>query len=286
MCPYCFINKGMQEPQCTRCGQCCRKGGPLLHLEDLHLIEQENVLYSQLVALRTGELIHDPVLGKLQPLEQEVIKISGNNSSKYPWHCVLHKGDGCALHPLRPLQCKILFCQDSSAVQNMYTKDRAMRKHIFKAFSGDKASQEAKQVHAQQYQESPQVLSQVNTEGWLELALAHEEECSLPPLVQLAETVFLRNELDLKMAEQAEIVRLAEEKILQSVRYDLNFRELCVQRAGIASEFLPCILGRPVHVFLRSLGIKIYADKQGELTVNADKKGIYFSILNAFKTLQ
>ncbi len=255
-------------------------------MDDLPLIVRGKISCVQLVTLRKGELTFDPVLGELVPLEQEVVKIAGINSPKYPWHCVLHSQDGCRLHPLRPVQCKALFCQDASGIQDMYTKDRAERKHIFHALARAGSAQGELELNGQNHDTLPLVQMQLNMEGWLELAHAHEEECPLLPLIALTETVFLRHELDMEVMENAEVVRLAEEKILQGVRYDLAYRDLCVQKAGVAHEFLPCLLGRPVHVFLRSLGITFYTNSQGELSVRSAKKGIYFNIINQSKPIE
>ncbi len=249
----------MQDVHCTRCGQCCRKGGPLLHREDVYLLDEGHLNFAQLVTLRVGELIHDPIAQKLQPLEHEVIKIAGTNAPQYPWHCVLHNAEGCGLHPLRPAQCRALFCAQPEELQHMYTEGRLTRQDIF--------------------------TSSPATDGWLALTQAYEEECALSPLISLVETVFLRSELDMEIMDNAYIVEAAEEKILQCIRYDLAFRDLCVQKAGIKPEILSCLLGRPVHIFLRSLGVTVHSDKQGELTLLAAKKGIYFSILQEHKNI-
>ena len=52
---------------CKRCGQCCRLGGPVLHKDDLSLLDRldapakETVPFgmADLVTLRTGELVRD-----------------------------------------------------------------------------------------------------------------------------------------------------------------------------------------------------------------------------------
>ncbi len=265
----------MQETHCKRCGKCCLKGGPLLHAEDLHLLAHGKLGYGELLTLRKGELIHDPVRDQLLPLEDEVIKIAGRNSSKHPWHCVLHTAQGCGLHPLRPAQCAALFCMDTHQLEHMYIEDRLKREDIFDALILQEDALMRLQDHVNN--------EYMSTEGWTELARAHEEECALPPLVEFAQTAFLRNEWDMELMDKAEIVQIAEKKILDCVRYDLNFRDLCTQKAGISAELLPCLLGRPVHVFLRSLGIKIYEDKYGELAIHFTKKGVYFSVLQAYK---
>ena len=65
---------------CKRCGQCCRLGGPVLHRDDLSLLDRFDAPakgtvpfgMADLVTLRTGELVRDDVIGTLTPLEANV----------------------------------------------------------------------------------------------------------------------------------------------------------------------------------------------------------------------
>ena len=69
---------------CKRCGQCCRLGGPVLHRDDVSLLDlldapaKEGVAFglADLVTLREGELVRDDVIGTLSPLEGECVKIA------------------------------------------------------------------------------------------------------------------------------------------------------------------------------------------------------------------
>lgn len=68
---------------CKRCGQCCRLGGPVLHRDDLSLLDRFDAPakgtvpfgMADLVTLRTGELVRDDVIGTLTPLESECVKL-------------------------------------------------------------------------------------------------------------------------------------------------------------------------------------------------------------------
>ncbi len=231
----------MQELQCKQCGICCQKGGPLLHKEDAPLWEQGSVDFSSLLTLRAAELAFDPVYNKLIPLEEEAVKIRGTEEQNNPWHCVYHKGKDCALHPLRPAQCKALFCTDTTELAAMYHAERASRADIFSLHS-----------------------------GWLELAEAHEEQCPLRPLVAQAQRLY--HDALHSTEEKQEL----EQSILHTVRYDLAFRELCTEKGGMDAELLPCILGRPVHVFLRSLGLEV-RQHNGSLALHKLASAPYFS---------
>ncbi len=237
---FIFYDMAMQTLICKQCGTCCRKGGPLLHKADAPLVLNGHIAFSQLLTLRAGELAHDPVRNTLIPLEQEVVKIIGTAEAQYPWHCVLHGDAGCGLHPLRPAQCKALFCADTTEIEMMYHEERLSRHDI---------------LHVR--------------EGWLELAEAHEEQCPLRPLVAVAEELY--------GAESCEGMPTLVEELLQNIRYDLAFRELCREKAALDDALLACVLGRPVHVFLRSLGFEVYTQTTGDLCVKKLAKAPYFS---------
>ncbi len=230
----------MQELQCKQCGTCCRKGGPLLHKADVALVQQGHVALQHITTLRAGELAYDPIYQKLIPLEEEALKINGTQEQAHPWHCIYHCQEGCGLHPLRPVQCEALFCQDTSSLESMYHEERACRADIL----------------------PPQ-------EGWLSLAEAHEEQCALRPLINMGhELYFYENSVDEHAATQ---------EILHSIRYDVAFRHLCTENGHIQAELLPCILGRPLHIFMHSLGFAVQTKTDGTLTLKKLTKAPYFT---------
>ena len=190
------------------------------------LVARGHVPFTALVTLRAGELARDDVRGQLKPLrplEEEGIKVAGTGEAGAPWHCVFHKGDQtCAVYEHRPAQCRALFCQDTDALAAMYDTERARRSDVLR--------------HA--------------PAGWLDLAEAHEEQCPLRPLVPLAARI--EHGMGL-CGEENEAAR----SLLEAVRYDLAFRELSVERAAVPVAALPCVLGRPITVFLRALGLEV-----------------------------
>lgn len=121
----------MTDTTCARCGKCCRKGGPLLHLEDMPLAAEGHVPLSALTTLRRGEAVHDPVAGRVLPLEREAVKLTGTGERGSPWRCVFHRDDGtCGIHAHRPAQCRALFCADPRALAALYTARRATRADV------------------------------------------------------------------------------------------------------------------------------------------------------------
>lgn len=111
---------------CRRCGVCCQKGGPALHHGDAVLLGGEPLLREHLVTLRRGEPAHDNVAGRLVGLDVEIVKIGGAHGAQA---CRFHLPDRqeCAIHEMRPLECRALDCQDTRAIEAFYDKDRLCR---------------------------------------------------------------------------------------------------------------------------------------------------------------
>jgi len=111
--------------KCKRCGTCCRKGGPGLHLPDKELVAKGVLTRSDLVTLRKGELAHDPIQDQILPLSEEVIKIKGRGKS---WVCrLLEPSQGCRIYDLRPVECQALYCWNTEKLEAIYAKDRLTR---------------------------------------------------------------------------------------------------------------------------------------------------------------
>lgn len=225
---------------CSACGTCCRKGGPVLHTQDSALVGEALPL-SVLVTLRAGELTYDPVTSQLMPLEVEVIKVAGQGHShadaaglagdigqgasaaRSPWTCIFLEGEAhCRIYEHRPAQCRALFCKDTKGLEVLYTEGRLTREDIL-------ASAPA---------------------GWLDLAHAHEQDCSLTALVPLA-----RLALNDPQAEAA---------LLEALRFDAAFRALCVEKAAMPAAVLPCVLGRPLADFLACFGLGTVGSGEGQ----------------------
>jgi Fe-S-cluster containining protein len=117
---------------CRRCGTCCEKGGPSFHVEDRMLIDSGLIPAGSLFSLRKGEMVNDPIQGRLRPLESEMIKIKGRNQS---WTCVYFDGaePACRIYEHRPLECRILNCRDTRGIEAVYSRNLLTRKDILSA---------------------------------------------------------------------------------------------------------------------------------------------------------
>lgn len=119
-----------KPPLCSRCGECCRKGGPALHREDLPLLRTPGGPdLADLVTLRAGEPALDQVRGRLEPLETEIVKLRGRDGT---WTCLFFRdGDAaCAIYAARPLECRVLSCRDTRELARVYAQDRLTRADI------------------------------------------------------------------------------------------------------------------------------------------------------------
>ncbi len=122
--------KNRPQNTCLKCGACCRKNGPVLHLQDLELIRKNILTSGNLVLLRKGEPAMDNIADKPVLLEKELIKIRGKSPAS--WACVFHDSATmlCLIHNDRPMQCKTLECWEPGKITALYSRDTLTRKEV------------------------------------------------------------------------------------------------------------------------------------------------------------
>ena len=133
--PLCGAPNQKQIDACVRCGTCCIRGGPAFHQADKGLIEKGAIHSRYLYTLRKGELAYDNVRGCLTPVDDDVIKLKGQNDS---WTCIFFDEDqkACEIYDRRPLECKVLQCWDTQPLENIYAKKRLTRKDLVSDIKG------------------------------------------------------------------------------------------------------------------------------------------------------
>lgn len=121
--------------KCTRCGTCCKKGGPSFHLEDKSLIEDGMILLKSLYTIRKGEPAYDNVKECLMPVSSDIIKIKGR---KNRWTCIFfdENENACTIYENRPLECRILACWDTREIEQIYSQNRLTRKELLSNIKG------------------------------------------------------------------------------------------------------------------------------------------------------
>lgn len=218
------------QKECTRCGTCCAKGGPALHKSDLELYKKGVFQRKDLMTFRRGELVRNNVTGQLEPLQQELVKITRRNESTWTC-CFFNVVDRlCFIYNDRPEECKALDCWNPDALQDMYEENRITRFDVL----GD-------------------------NNGYAELVRMHEEKCGYEYLG----TVFERMKEDPS----------AKEEFLESVRFDMAFRKVVQEKAGVPSADMEFLFGRNLGETVHMFGLRIVETEHGpELEKITEKK--------------
>lgn len=114
---------------CIRCGTCCKKGGPSLHLEDKEILLAGHIKRESLITIRKGELALFPSSGRPEPTEKELVKIAGKGKG---WVCCFfdEKKTACTIYRHRPLECRLLKCWDTEQLLSVIGKDPLARADI------------------------------------------------------------------------------------------------------------------------------------------------------------
>ncbi len=211
------IITGQEKKECTRCGACCRKGGPTLHPQDKDLLGTR-LLAEDLCTIRAGELVRDDALGKLLPLPQELVKVGPVAGARaYDWTCrFLGEQNVCALYGQHPAECRAFFCGNTAELEALAGQERLDRAKVCGLLQAPA--------------------------WWPELIAAHEAACSYAALSTLAPV------LD---EDQA-----ARQAFLEIVEQDRAYRELAVAKAQVPQGALCFLFGRPLLETMTMYGLK------------------------------
>ncbi|RPJ79092.1 MAG: YkgJ family cysteine cluster protein [Deltaproteobacteria bacterium] len=119
----------IKKNSCTRCGICCKKGGPSIHFEDRDLIEKGNIPLKYLFTIRPHEPLFDNVKERIEPAKTDIIKIKNKKNSH---ECIFYDPDhsGCQIYEDRPLECRKLTCWDTKEILSLYDTTRISRKEL------------------------------------------------------------------------------------------------------------------------------------------------------------
>ncbi len=114
-----------EQATCRKCGNCCKQGGPALHIQDLELVASGKIPLSSLITIRKGELAHNPLTGMIQPTTVELVKIVGTGRQ---WDCCYYDEQlGCTVYEDRPYACRVLKCWDTVEILGLVEKDTLSR---------------------------------------------------------------------------------------------------------------------------------------------------------------
>jgi len=114
-----------KQTTCRKCGNCCKQGGPALHLQDLDLVKSGKIPISSLITIRKGELALNPLVEKIQPITVELVKIVGTGRD---WNCCYYEEPaGCTIYADRPYACLVLKCWDTTEILDLVEKNTLSR---------------------------------------------------------------------------------------------------------------------------------------------------------------
>ena len=237
-----------------RCGICCRKGGPGLHLEDRELVATGRICLDQLYTIRAGETVYDNVQEKLHRTSHDIIKIKSRpGRAECVW--LNPAGNGCDHYDDRPLECRVLNCRDTDEIELVYSRKRLVRKDLV----GE-------------------------VQGLWNLICDHQDRCD-PRQVELRMRAVdpslpssskshndpsgLHSRFDSSFGDSEATAEL--NKILQ---YDLHLREVLTEDGRMHPDRLEFLLGRPLYTIFRPSGIDIRPGKDGRLVwLTTGRKG-------------
>jgi Fe-S-cluster containining protein len=115
--------------ECIRCGTCCLKGGPVIHHEDRKILSAGHIGYQHLVTIRKGEPVLNPLTGKLESSQKELIKVIGKGED---WSCFFYNKEdsSCKIYAHRLLECRLLKCWDTAELVSVIGKNTIKRTDI------------------------------------------------------------------------------------------------------------------------------------------------------------
>ncbi len=114
---------------CQQCGTCCRKGGPILHYEDMALCKNNILTIKHLLTIREQEPVFSPLNANIEPAPRELIKLSGIHGA---WTCLFFKEHDqiCGIYQNRPLECRTLKCWDTGELKRIIYQQTLSRRDI------------------------------------------------------------------------------------------------------------------------------------------------------------
>jgi Fe-S-cluster containining protein len=201
--------------ECTRCGTCCKKGGPSFHLQDKNLIEKGLIPLKYIYTIRKGERSFDNVKECFLPASSDILKLKGQRGS---WTCVFFNetDHNCTIYEHRPIECKVLKCWDTEEIEKIYAKSRLTRKDLISS-----------------------------VEGLWELVESHQERCAYDMLKLFIDS--------LNTDKKDEALK----GIKELVEYDIQIRELAIQKASLNPDLTDFLFGRPILETIKIYGLKI-----------------------------
>jgi Fe-S-cluster containining protein len=201
---------------CQRCGTCCRRAGPALHLEDRELVESGRIPLRDLLTIRRGEPAYDNVTGVVAPAVTDIVKLKGVSPGSDICRFYESKTKGCGIYGDRPAECRALQCWDPRGIEALYNCRRLERRHLL-----------------------------LKAAAIWDLVQEHQQRCDYAYVAELAERL-----------KQNSSPEKSHGKLLELVRYDESLRQVTVEKAGLNPEMLHFLYGRPLSFTIQMFKLK------------------------------
>lgn len=215
----------LDQTECRRCGTCCRKGGPALHIEDQHLVDSGKIPLKQLLTLRQGEPAYDNVSDRIAPAVTDIIRLTAipGRSSECPFYIAKEKG--CGIYSDRPVECNALKCWDITEIKAVYNTRRLTRRHLL-----------------------------AKVDGLWDLVENHQQRCDYGHVAELATRIRCQPD---DQGSQAELLEL--------IRYDQSIRDITVERSKMDPGILEFLFGRPLSFTIKLFQMALKKTPQGAI---------------------
>ncbi|MEO5358408.1 MAG: YkgJ family cysteine cluster protein [Nitrospirae bacterium YQR-1] len=127
-----IITPGTPQTQCRRCGDCCTKGSPTLHVMDDVLLIEGTLNYMDIYTIRSGELVYNNVDDEFITLEDELIKIKEKSDSR---ECIffINEDNSCRIYEKRPSQCRAFECWNTEKFMSVFAEEKLTRETLLKS---------------------------------------------------------------------------------------------------------------------------------------------------------
>lgn len=200
--------------ECQRCGNCCTRGGPSLHTKDRDLLTNGHIKLEHLVTIRKGEMANFPLHDRPEPISQELVKLGGKGKD---WECAFLERDTnlCTIYEHRPLECRLLECWDTSALEDVVGQNTLTRADIIPS-----------------------------DEPINEFIQFHELKCPVPAPEKILMALSPDEEGPKALAELTALVHR-----------DLTIRAEAINKLNISLPLEIFYFGRPIHVMLSAHGL-------------------------------
>ncbi len=131
------------QTQCKRCGECCRKGSPTLHVKDSNLIKNKTLTYADLYTIRKGELVYNNIEDELITIDIELIKIKEKEGSRVCFY-LKEETNECTIYENRPVQCRAFECWNTDKLLEAFAEEKISREPLVE---GDKTIRQIVEEH-------------------------------------------------------------------------------------------------------------------------------------------